>query len=129
MDWDKLEQEAYSYLALTPHELYEFTYSEYSNMIEGYKMQKEDALKKEQFNAWHVAAYVGMSLSGNELPTIADILTKPLFGDNKLPPAQDDSQLTEDQLFMKRRNKWMKIMLLGIKVPDNIIDEYSIKRG
>ena len=128
MDWDKLEKDAYGYLGLTPHEMYEFTHNEYTNMMNGYQFKKEESLKEEQFNAWHVAAYVGMSFAGNELPTIADILTKPLFGDNKLSPPEDDTQLTEEQKFMKNRRKWMKVMILGIKVPDNILDEYSIKQ-
>ena len=127
MDWDKLEQEAFAYLALTPHQLYEFTYNEYSNMISGYQIKREEELKKEQFNAWHIACYVGMSFNGTDLPNIGDILSKPLFEHNKLPEPESDKELTKDQLFLKRRTKWMKIIVMGVKVPDNIIDEYNIK--
>lgn len=130
MDWDKLEQDAYSYLNLSPHDLYEFTHREYMNMMTGYNEKEmrvyEQQLKLQQFNAWHVAAYVGMSFNGDKLPDLNEILTKPLF-EAKDIPKQDNIELTEEQKFTQARNKWLNIKKAGIIIPPEILNQYNIK--
>ena len=106
MDWDQLEVDAYAMLNLTPHELYEFTHREYTNMIKGYQVKYENELKKEQWNAWWIANYVGMSFNKVVIP---------------------DEQLTEEQKYNKARNKWISIHKHGIEVPQSILDQYNIK--
>ena len=69
-----MEQDAYSFLNLTPHEFYEYTPNEYNNMMKGYYIKREVHLKDIQCQAWFNANFVGMILGGNELPNLDKLM-------------------------------------------------------
>ena len=84
----------------------------------------EERLKIEQFNAWHIAAYVGLSFNGDKLPDLNDILTKPLFGPQTVNPRRE---LTEEEKYNMNRNMFMKFFRIGEYIPESIIVQYNIK--
>ena len=119
MDWDKLERDAYSYLNLTPHELYEFTHREYTNMMEGYHLRREHELKDLQFQAWHNALYVGMAFSGKELPDLKELMA------NK-EPETPLKPMSEEERWTQSRSTLIKLKQAGIHVPVETLKKYNL---
>lgn len=122
MDWNQLEQDAYALLDLTPHELYEFTHSEYTNMIMGYYSRRDRDLKDKQFLAWHCAVYVGMAFGGKELPKLEDIM-KPS------EPVHPTSAMTEEEKWNRARSTFLKLHMAGMHVPEETLIKYNIHKG
>lgn len=106
-----MEIEAYEHLGLTPHELYEFTPQEYTNMMKGSMKAKESSYRDLQYQAWYNASFVGMMLGGTKLPPLEEIMG--VKDSNKLDTQNkklDNKSLIE--LALKR----------GLKVPKEIIE-------
>lgn len=103
-----LEQEAYAYLNLTPHEFYEFTPQEYSNMLIGYRTKREIELKDKQYQAWFNANFVGAMLGGQDIPSLEEIM-KVSVSDKEI--IKNDKHFIETALRM------------GLKVPEQILKE------
>jgi hypothetical protein len=126
MDWNQLEIDAFRDLNLTPHQLYEFTPNEYTNMLKGYQQQYEKQLKLGRWTAWHVSAYVGMSFGGEKLPDLEDLLNKPIF-DGTASPKDKPKELSEGELYNQSRNYVKAMIASGINVTDKVKKKYDIE--
>ena len=122
MDWNQLEQDAYSLLSMTPHELYEYTHSEYTNIVKGYYSRREQDLRDMQYQAWHNAVYVGMAFGGKELPSLKDIM-------EKKEPVHPTSTLTEEEKWNRARSTFIRLHMAGMHVPEETLIKYNIQKG
>lgn len=114
---------------MKPEELYDTTPREYTNMIKGFTERQqqvyEQKLRVGQWTAWHIAAYVGSSFGGGDLPDLNDILTKPIFKvDEPLPP--ELINLTEEQKYNKSRTTLMIAIQNGIPVSEELRIKYNL---
>ncbi len=122
MDWNQLEQDSYSLLNMTPHELYEYTHSEYTNMVKGYHARRERELRDYQYQSWHNAVFVGMVFGGKELPSLSEIM-------DQKEQVHPTSMLTEEEKWNRARSTFIRLQMAGMHVPEETLIKYNIQKG